>query len=40
MNVQHYVDNVMDYLKTPAGWIALVIVLVVAFFMLRGNSPR
>ena len=40
MNVQHYVDNVMEYLKTPAGWIALVAVLVVAFFMLRGNSPR
>jgi hypothetical protein len=40
MNVQHYIDNIVEYLKTPAGWIALAVVLFVAFFMLRGNSPR
>jgi len=40
VNVQNYIDQIVGYLQTPAGWIALAAVIGVGFFLLRGNNAR
>jgi hypothetical protein len=40
MNLQEIVDRTMIYLTSPTGWIAVVVVIGIALFMMKGNSPR
>ena len=40
MNVQHVVDQIVIYLRSPLGWVPLVALVLVAFFMMRGEHTR
>jgi hypothetical protein len=40
VNVQQIVDQIMEFLKGPPGWIALAAVIGFGFFLLRSDPPR
>jgi len=40
MNVQVVVDQLVDFLKGPTGWIALIAVVGFAIFLLRSEPAR